>query len=262
MTIPAGPSRIALITGGASGMGRVMSVRLAQAGWRVAVVDLNAAMLQETAALAAGIQTYACDVADAAQARDVVARVESDLGPIDRLATAAAIMPALCVSAMPAETFAKVMRVNYEGTVNFVKAALPGMLTRGRGEIVLFGSTAGVVPAENFSAYGATKAAVNFFGEVLAQETRDTGVRVLTVRPAAVNTPLISQASGEGGLKGLDRQLKKGSMTPPEKIVDAIEGALQKGVSVLYPTGEAWAAQVLRRLSPGLTWKLVRTMSQ
>ncbi|HKY92957.1 MAG TPA: SDR family oxidoreductase [Nevskiaceae bacterium] len=258
-----GISRIALITGGASGMGRVMAVRLADRGWRVAIVDLNPAMLAETAGLAPGIRTYTADVADTAQVRDVVGKITADMGPIDRLATAAAIMPALAIDAMPAETFAKVMRVNYEGTVNFVKAVLPQMRSRGSGEIVLFGSTAGVIPAEHFAAYGATKAAVNLFGEVLSQETRGTGIRVLTVRPAAVNTPLIAQASGEGGLKGLDRQLKKGTMTGPETIVDAIEAALAKpGLDVLYPTGEAWFAQFIRRLSPGLTWKLVRAMSQ
>lgn len=256
----AGASRVALITGGASGMGRVMAVRLAGAGWKVAIVDVNAAMLAETAAMASGISTYTCDVSDPAQARDAVSRAQSALGPLTRLATAAAIMPAHPVTEMSAETFAKVMRINYEGTVNFVKAALPTMLERRAGQIVLFGSSAGVVPAERFSAYGCTKAAVNFFGEVLAEETRGTGVQVLTVRPAAVATPLIAQASGE--LRGLQRQLDKGNMTRPEAIVDAIEAALGKGKSVLYPTGEAWAAQFLRRLSPTLTWKLVRAMSQ
>lgn len=262
-SLQAGIPRIAVITGGASGMGRVMASRLAQGGWRVAIVDLNAAMLSETARLSPGITPYTADVADAAQVRDVVARITAELGPIDRLATAAAIMPALAIDAMPAETFAKVMRINYEGTVNFVKAVLPQMQERRAGQIVLFGSTAGVIPAEHFAAYGATKAAVNLFGEVLAQETRGSGIRVLQVRPAAVNTPLIAQASGEGGLKGLDRQLKKGSMAGPETIVDAIEAALAKpGADVLYPTGEAWFAQFIRRLSPGLTWKLVRAMSQ
>lgn len=255
-------NEVALITGGASGMGQLMALRLARAGRRVAIVDLNQKALDATATQANGIHAFACDVTDAAQLQSLVDRVEQELGPIGRLATAAGIMPAQSVSAMPVERFAQVMRVNYEGMVNTVKAVLPHMQARGRGDIILFGSLAGVVFSQNFAAYGASKAAVNAFGEVLAEELRGSGLRVLTVRPGAVDTPLIQQATGEGGLKGLQKQASSGRMASPEQILDAIEAGLQKGLSVVYPNAEAKIGQLLRRLSPSLTWKIANAANR
>jgi len=248
--------KVAMITGGASGMGRVMALRLAQQGTKVAVVDLNRPMLAEVEALTPNIRAIACDVTDPAAMANVACQVETDLGPIDRLVASAGIMPALSIAAMDTGKFAQVMRVNYEGTVNTVKAALPGMLRRGRGEIVLFGSIAGVVYVKNFAAYNASKAAVNAFSEVLAHELAGSGVKVLSVRPSAVRTPLIAQATGEGGVAALRKVDSGGRMTSPEEIVEAVEKALRKNVTVLYPTAEAWAAQLLRRISPALTWRL------
>lgn len=251
---------VALITGGASGMGQLMALRLARGGARVAIIDRNQQALDATAALAPGITAIACDVTDAAQVQAAVEHIQQTLGPIDRLASSAGIMPALSVADMPAEKFSQVMRVNYEGMVNSVKAVLPQMLKRGRGDIILFGSLAGVVFAKNFSAYNASKAAVNAFGEVLGQELKGSGLRVLTVRPAAVNTPLIGQATGEGGLTALRKQAQSGRMATPEQIIDAIEAGIERGLGVVYPNAEAKVGQWLRRLSPSLAWKIVNAV--
>jgi len=254
--------KVALITGGASGMGKVMALRLAQAGATVGVVDMNRQALDEIGAQHPGIRPHAADVTDAAAIEALASRFQDEAGPIDRLVCAAGIMPALKVADMPAAKFAQVMRVNYEGTVNTVRAALPSMLQRRRGEIILFGSLAGVVYSQGFAAYCASKAAVNAFGEVLAQELASSGIRVINVRPAGVKTPLINQAVGEGGLQGLKKQAERGQLASPEAIIDAIESGIEKGRSVIYPNGEAWIGQLLRRLSPTLTWKLVNAASQ
>lgn len=253
---------VALITGGGSGMGRAMALRLARAGWRVAVADIHLAGLRETAAQAGGITAFPCDVTDVQAVAQVVAQVERQTGPIDRLAVSAGIMPARSVAEMPAETFAKVMRINYEGMVYTVKAVLPHMQERGRGEIVIFGSLAGVVFSQNFAAYNASKAAVNAFGEVLAHELAPSGIRVLTVRPAAVATPLINQATGEGGLAGLRRQAKSGRMATPDQIIDAIERGLRQGRYVVYPNAESRIGALLRRMAPELTWKLANAANR
>lgn len=253
---------VALITGGGSGMGRAMALRLARAGWRVAVADVNRPGLEETAAQAAGMATFFCDVTDAQAVAQVVAEVELQWGGIDRLAVSAGIMPARSIADMPAETFAKVMRINYEGLVYTVKAVLPRMQERRRGEIVIFGSLAGVVFSQNFAAYNASKAAVNAFGEVLAHELGDSGIRVLTVRPAAVATPLIDQATGDGGLAGLRRQARSGRMATPDQIIDAIESGLRQGRYVVYPNAESRIGALLRRLAPELTWKLANAANR
>jgi NAD(P)-dependent dehydrogenase (short-subunit alcohol dehydrogenase family) len=253
--------KVALVTGGASGMGQVMALRLAEQGVKVAIVDMNRQALDTTVAQSTSIHAYMGDVTQASEIAAIVEDVEQRLGPIDRLAASAGIMPAAGVSSMPTSDFAKVMRVNYEGTVNVVKAVLPTMQKRQKGEIVLFGSLAGVVFTKRFAAYNASKAAVNAFGEVLAQELASDGIRVLNVRPAAVKTPLIAQATGADGLQALRKQAEQGRMASPQQIVDSIEAALARGQTVLYPTFEAKFGAWLRRFSPRLTWAMVNAVS-
>lgn len=247
--------KVAVITGGGSGMGAVMATRLAQSGAQVAIIDLNERGMAETVAKNAGIHPFTGDVTDGEQLQALVLDVEQRLGPIDRLAAAAGIMPGGPLSEMPAERINKIMQVNYEGTVNTVKAVLPGMLQRGCGDLILFGSLAGVMFSTGMGAYNASKAAVNAFGEVLAYELKGSGLRVLTVRPGAVDTPLIGQATDS--VKGLRDAQKKGKMTAPQQVIDAIEAALERGEYWVYPSADARFGQWLRRLSPRLGWKMV-----
>jgi NAD(P)-dependent dehydrogenase (short-subunit alcohol dehydrogenase family) len=249
--------KVVLITGGASGMGKEMAVRLAAQGARVVIADLNQQALEAMVAASHQIRALRCDVTDPAAVQAMVETVERDIGPIFRLTVSAGVMPAGSVSDMAPNGFARAMRINYEGLVYSVKAALPHLLQRRQGQIVLLGSLAGEVFSQNFAAYGASKAAVNAFGEVLTEELRGSGVQVLTVRPAAVATPLIEQATGEGGLAGLRKQARSGRMATPETIIDAIENALRSGRhGHLHPTAEARIGSWVRRLAPGLAWRI------
>lgn len=250
-------NRVALITGGASGMGQVMAKQLAAQGAQVVIADLNASALEATAATSPHIKAMLCDVTDVHAVGALVARIEQEVGPIHRLAVCAGVMPAGTINETSADGIARAMRINYEGLVYSVKAALPYMLPRRAGQIVLLGSLAGEIFSKNFSAYGASKAAVNAFGEVLAEELRDSGIQVLTVRPAAVATPLIQQAIGEGGLTGLRKQARSGRMATPETIVTAIEAALSSGRhGHWHPSAEAQVGSWLRRLFPRLAWRI------
>ena len=112
-------------------------------------------------------------------------RVESELGPIDRVMNAAAIMPTERLLNQDADLINRIMAINYGGTVNVTMAVLPGMLRRGRGDLVNFASVAGWLPTLHFGAYNASKFAVVAFTEVLYHENRKTR-RSLRVRlPAA-----------------------------------------------------------------------------
>ena len=254
--------KVALITGGASGMGRLMATRLANRGVKTAIVDVNQELLDEVCQSHDNITAFNCDVADVDAVNSLVKRVEDELGPIDRVCPAAAIMPALRIAEMDASTFSKVMRINYDGVVNVVKAVMPSMVERNTGQIVLFGSIAGAVPMRGFTAYGASKAAINLFGEVLSEELKNTEVQVLTMRPSSVATPLLEQASGDGGLKGLRKKMRsRKKLTQPGEILDRLEIALKKKQRVCYPTGEAKILALSRRLSPSLTWWLVNKMA-
>lgn len=248
--------KVALVTGGASGMGRETALRMARRGARVAILDVNQKALAETAAESGNIAPYACDVSDLGQVRSVVAEVEKALGPIDRLVHCAAIMPGQALRDMSAEAIFKVMAINYGGTVNMTKTLLPLMEARGHGEIILYGSMAGDVLTHNLGAYCATKAATNAFAEVLVHENRNSPVRILLVCPPMVDTPLLEQAM-EAGPESLKASRRTGSnMASPSRVIEAAEAAIERGRWVVRPCGAALMVR-FRRFFPGLLWKVM-----
>jgi len=243
--------KVALITGGGSGMGRLAAQRLAKGGAKVAALDVNEAGLAETVRGQDGITAYALDVTDARAVEEVVGRVERELGPIDRVLNAAAIMPTGFLLDQDAATAKRIMDINYGGTVNVSYAVLPGMLQRGRGDFVNFASVAGWMPTLHFGAYNASKFAVVAFTEVLYHENRGRGVRFACVCPPPVATPLLDQA------KSQPKVLTQLPPIRPEKVLDAIERDLERGRLMVFPDRMAWGTVLLRRFAPGLLWQNV-----
>ena len=136
--------KVALVTGGASGMGKIISLRMARQGAKVAIFDMNEEGLAATAAESDNIQAWKCDVSDWQQVQQRVAEVTSSLGPVDRLVHAAAIMPGYAVANHTVEDTRRLMAINFDGTVHMIKSLLDDMLQRDSGEIVVFGSIAGM----------------------------------------------------------------------------------------------------------------------
>jgi NAD(P)-dependent dehydrogenase (short-subunit alcohol dehydrogenase family) len=240
---------VVLITGGGSGMGRLAARRLAAGGTRVAALDVNEEGLRETARDHDGIHTYALDVTDERAVSETVQQIESGLGPIDRVMNAAAIMPTGLLLDQDARLINRIMEINYAGTVNVTMATLPGMVERGRGDLVNFASIAGWLPSMHFGAYNASKFAVVAFTEVLYHENRGKGVRFACVCPPPVATPLLDQA------KSQPKVLDELAPIPPEKVLDAIERCLEKGKLMVYPDRVSALSQRLRRFFPNLLWR-------
>jgi NAD(P)-dependent dehydrogenase (short-subunit alcohol dehydrogenase family) len=223
--------KVALVTGGASGMGQIIARRLATQGARVAISRL-----------------------DEVEAK--VAEVESQLGPLDLLVHAAALMPSHKLQDHSHQDMERLFRINYFGTVYMVQAALPSMLERGSGRIIAFGSIAGIALVPKMGAYCATKAAVNAYMEVLQNEIRDSGVRAHLVCPPAVNTPLVDQTLATDSPGSIIESKNSGRLADPEKIVDAIEKGVGKDRDIIYPS-EAKLLYLWRALFPKLWWKTV-----
>jgi NAD(P)-dependent dehydrogenase (short-subunit alcohol dehydrogenase family) len=240
--------RVALVTGAASGMGRLAVRRLAAGGARVAALDVNEAGLRETRGEDERIRSFAVDVTDARAVADTVRAVESELGPIDRVMNAAAIMPTDRLLNQHAELVNRIMAINYGGTVNVTLAVLPGMIERRRGDLVNFASVAGWLPTLHFGAYNASKFAVVAFTEVLQHENRTSGVRFACVCPPPVATPLLDQAKSDPKI------LKEVPPIAPETVLDAIERDLERGRLMVYPDRNAALTVWLRRHLPRLTW--------
>jgi NAD(P)-dependent dehydrogenase (short-subunit alcohol dehydrogenase family) len=248
--------KVALVTGAASGMGRIYARRLAQQGAQVAALDLNDAGLAETADGDPRISRYVCDISDLEAIRARVQEIESELGPVEHLVHAAALMPAHALVDHSIEQVEFLFRVNFFGTVYMIKTLLPGMLERGRGRMVLFGSIAGVALVPKMGVYCATKSAVNSYVECLQNELRGSGVDIHLVCPPAVNTPLIDQTLDTDSPGSMLEAKRTGRLADPAKIIDAIERGIERRKDIIYP-GEAWWLMVWKTLFPRLWWRTV-----
>lgn len=232
--------KIALITGGASGIGKLHAEYLAKQGAKVAILDINEEELQKTAMSSPNIYSYKCDVTNLNEVKETVAKIETLHGPIDRLISCAAIMPGGKLLDRKAEEINRIMTINYCGMVNICQTIIPGMLKRNVGDVIIYGSTAGIVRLSKFGGYGASKAANNFYAKVLMKENRKSNLRFQLVCPAAVDTPLINQAkdTGPGSLKNI--QKTKRNLTTPEQVVRSVEKCLKKGKQINYPGSAIW----------------------
>ena len=244
--------RVALVTGGGSGMGQRMCERLAAQGASVAALDRDEEGLARTAAAPGDIRTYAVDVTDREAVEQVVDEVTTELGPIDRVAAAAAIMPSDPLVEMDAELIAKVMDVNFNGVVHTSKATLPGMLERGRGDMIIFSSLMGHQPQMLLGAYCASKHAVKAYAETLKWENEGSGVRFACVCPPAVRTPLIDQLKPNA--RSFLDALPESTQLTADKVIDAIEADLDRGRFWVMP-GIARPAAAYYKLLPRLFWK-------
>lgn len=240
--------KIVLISGGASGMGQLHATQLAiEEGAKVAILDVNKNGLAETASRSENIHPYYCDVTNIELVREVISKVIADLGPIDRLFNCAAIMPAGLLKDLTAEHINKLMLINYTGMVNVCQTIVPDMLKRNSGDVIIYGSTAGMLVTAKFGAYGATKSANNFYTKVLIEENKKSKVRILLVCPPAVNTPLLKQAEETDQPDIFNTSFFKKYMTSsPEDVVKAVEKSLRKGRKICYP-GSAKVISFLNR---------------
>lgn len=240
---------VALITGAGRGMGALSARRLARGGARVAAVDRDGDGIERLADELETVHAFECDVTDTAAVEDLVARVTTDLAGPDRVVNAAGILRTGSVEEMPTDTILEVMAVNYGGTVNVVKAALPGMLERGRGDIVNLASLAGWIPAHGIAAYTASKHAVVAFTEVLAHEHRGTGLRVCCVCPPTVDTKMLDDIGPENTSLTVQKPIA------PEVVIDAIEASIEAGDLFCFPGRGTRSLQRARRLTPGILWR-------
>ena len=250
--------KVVLITGGASGMGKIFARRLSEGGAQVAIFDVNDDGLTDTVHNIQNVAGFKCDVASNEMVKESVRKVEETLGPIDILVTAAALMPGHKVIDENSETMGRLFDINYFGTYHMIEAILPGMRARNTGRIIAFGSVAGYAPVPNMAAYCATKAAVNSLIEILQNELRHEGssVSAQLICPPAVDTPLVDQTLATDSPGSIKHAKGSGRLSNPEKIVDAIIKGIKKNQPIIFPA-EARLLKLWHDLLPGLWWKTV-----
>lgn len=247
---PGQPSpRTALVTGASSGIGAAVAKRIAaERGWRVVVSGRDQRRLAEIADQTSAVPVRA-DLATSAGVERLVTRTLDAVGHIDLLVAAAGVGWAGPLPAMPAAAVDEVLTVNLTAVAHLVRLVLPGMLAAGRGQIVLVGSTAGTYGVRREVVYSAAKAGVEALAESLRYELRDTGVRVLHVVPAAVDTPFFERR-GTPYTRGVPRPL------PPERVAEALWDALTHGRQEVFAPRWLGLPRRLRGMAPGLFRRL------
>jgi NAD(P)-dependent dehydrogenase (short-subunit alcohol dehydrogenase family) len=191
--------RIALITGGASGIGAACARRFLSGGGRVAILDLDPGRVQAAAEeLGGGALGVEGDVTRSADLDAAVARVESELGGLDVLVCSAGIAGAsLRTTDVDDAEWGRVLAVNTTGVFYANRAALPGMVSRGYGRIVNLASVAGKEGNPMAAAYSPAKAAVIGLTKAIGKDVATTGVLVNCIAPSPVETPMLGDITQE-----------------------------------------------------------------
>jgi 2-hydroxycyclohexanecarboxyl-CoA dehydrogenase len=201
-------SRVAVVTGGASGIGLGVSRQFAADGHRVALFDRNGSAAEAAAdELRAGGATALAvevDVADRVSVDAGFARVRRELGPVEILVTSAGIESFTPVLDITAEGWDRIIAVNLTGTFTCAQAAVADMVAAGWGRIVTISSSSAQSGAPNMAHYAASKGGVIGLTKALAVELARSGITVNTIPPSLVDTPMARQAEADGDFPGVD----------------------------------------------------------
>ena len=194
--------KVAVVTGGSSGIGRATVRLFAGKGWNVVVAARRADALETVAeeCVAAGGEALVVptDVADEAQVQELARRATEHFGRIDCWVNNAGVYLIGDFERTPQDAFRRVYEVNVFGVVHGCRAALPHLRTRG-GTIVNVASVDAYVGARYGTAYASSKWAVRGFSDALRQDLRGSGIRVCVVSPGAIDTPLFEHAANYTG---------------------------------------------------------------
>jgi NAD(P)-dependent dehydrogenase (short-subunit alcohol dehydrogenase family) len=200
--------RVAVVTGGASGVGRSICDHLARHGRRVAVLDLDVDAAEAAAASirSAGGAAVAgeVDVADRAAVDSAFEAVRKELGPIDILVTSAAVSGFVAFEELTAADWARTMDVNVTGTFNCLQSAIGDMTAGGWGRIVTISSAAGQTGSPRQAHYSASKGAVIALTKTIALEYAARGITANTIPPFTVDTPMLRAAQQNKQLPGAE----------------------------------------------------------
>jgi short-subunit dehydrogenase len=241
----------ALVTGASSGIGRLLALRLADEGARVALVARRRGKLEAVArqieSRGGRAAVVPCDVSDRDQALATAHDAATRFGSIDLLVNNAGFGRHQRFLAWPLEDMERMIGVNFLGAVYLTKALLPAMVAAGRGWVVFVSSVAGRIATPGESVYAASKFAMTGLASALRLEVENAGVHVLTVHPGAIRTPFFDEQE----LARLPAAARR-FMVEPEPLVEAIVHALRTGRSELtFPRWLA-SAYVVQTLAPRL----------
>ena len=200
--------RVALVTGGARGIGGAIAAAFAAEGADVAIADVlgedvAAPVLDAVAQAGRRGLHVACDVSDEASVAAMHARVTAELGEVDILVNDAGTMGQFWFHELTAAEWDRVLGVNLRGVFLCTRAVIPGMLERGRGKIINVASQLGQIGGVEMVHYSASKAGVIGFTKALAREVSARGVHVNAIAPGPILTAMMEEETEEWAARKL-----------------------------------------------------------
>ncbi|MEM6990858.1 MAG: SDR family NAD(P)-dependent oxidoreductase [Myxococcota bacterium] len=250
-------NRLAVITGAGSGIGRSLSLGLADLGADVALVDINTDGLAETASMlersGRRVTTHEADVSDRARMEALADEIEAEHGHVDVLINNAGVSVAGTFEEQTLEDFDWVVGINLWGVVYGCKAFLPLLQRSGEAYIVNLSSVFGLVGVPRQTSYCATKFAVRGFSEALAAELAHTKVKVLSVHPGGINTNIVKASRYRGqsvaSRNKVVEMFERRGMSPDRAAAQIIKAMKKKRERVLI-TREAYGIDAIKRVFP------------
>ncbi|ADP80788.1 SDR family NAD(P)-dependent oxidoreductase [Pseudofrankia inefficax] len=240
-------TRVALVTGGASGLGSAVCGHLARAGRRVAVLDRDGAAAKDVAerlrAEGAQAMSTEADVSDRAAVDAALDRVRAELGPVDILVTSAGISGFVAFEEISLELWERYLAVNLTGTFHCIQSVVPDMVAAGWGRIVTISSAAGQTGTARQGHYSAAKAGVIGLTKAVALEYAGRGITANTIPPFAVDTPLMRGAQSDRNIprtETISRMIPAGRIGTPDDI--GATAAFLCSEAAGYVTGQIIAA--------------------
>ncbi|MGE0628419.1 MAG: acetoacetyl-CoA reductase [Hyphomicrobiaceae bacterium] len=244
--------RIALVTGGMGGLGETISVKMADAGYRVAVTHspsnkTHGEWLADMKSKGYEFSAFPCDVADYDSSRTCVERVVAEVGPVDILVNNAGITKDMTFRKMDKASWDAVIRTNLDSVFNMTKHVYDGMMERGWGRIINVSSVNGSKGAFGQTNYAAAKAGMHGFTKSLALESARKGVTVNTISPGYIGTKMVTAIPKDVLDSKILPQIPIGRLGKPEEVAGLIiylcseEAAFVTGANIAINGGQHMA---------------------
>ena len=252
-------SKVAVITGAGSGIGRALACAFAEQGCQLALVDVNAAALQETADTLARItdkriSTHLCDVADREAMKALPATIEQQHGAIHLLFNNAGVTINKTFEQNTEADIDFVMGINLWGVLYGCYYFLPYLKKQDEAHIINTSSLAGYLGMPNQSTYCLTKAAVKSLSETLRVELAHYQIGVTSIHPGTIRTNILRSAAGKSGSNMATTNKLAGLMErygmPPEKLAKKVVHAVQKNKMQVRVGFDSYLGDWLKRLFP------------
>jgi 3-dehydrosphinganine reductase len=246
-----------VITGGSSGVGKVLAGRLARRGAKLALLARDPDRLASVRdALGEPARVFVCDVTDATAVQTTMQAVAESQGPPHMLFNSAGILREGYFEKIPEEVFRQVMEVNFFGTLNCTRAVLPFFRENGQGRLVNMSSLAGLMGVFGYSAYCASKFAVKGLSDALRMELRPQNVKVHVVCAPEFDSPMVDEMNKDRTVENRE-VIHMLPVLSAQDVAQATLDGIERNAYLIVPGRRSRLVARLDRFFPGLSRKVM-----